>query len=551
MVWKTHKVDGVIDALRPALVWLVPLSLLVAFVVKFSSPTPLTDEWLFVDDARQLAQGTIQWHQVRTELSGHPIHAPAALYLLLGPLAHFDSRVFMMVQIALLGAMFFVSDRVNAPPRPLWPRALLAIVLFTPSQYNNILWGFQITLMLSVVSGALGFWAIERASRSDLAPVKRWAASGCALAALLLASFSSGIGVLALGIAALEISLLPFSMRARIASLIAVCGIAALWGVTVSPRAILPVSASPRFALDLAVLAPSGIGTFLTANDYTIERGNVAAYWGTALAGIPWLILTASCARFAWKHRRDTRSVFALANIMFSAAMIATVVMQRERFHGWYVAFLLPLMAGTVSVLGLRAARRLPVDITVLAAVCALLALVGYARAWLNYGPEFASYVGRIEDYMRVFPDAHGPRPYPEPAGQPLTSEIIRFLAANQHPLFGDAARAVRAAKCATVAAGRRLSTLVGAPHRMRSLEISVPNSLRPKSSIAFAEFGRDRFLLFQRPCIGEPRSQASCERLEAYLPADAEPARAVCRFGFVMPGSKACRMYPCIVSTP
>jgi hypothetical protein len=414
----------------------------VLFIAKFGSPTPVTDEWLLVENVRQVWEQGVSPFDIRTYVNAHPIHSPAFFYLLTAPLVRFDSRVFMFLQVLLLGAVFFSFLRVCHWPKrhAHWLRALLAAIVFSPVQYHNLLWGFMFSGGASIGLGVLGLWILVRLceATNDRIALGR---SLFASSSFFLAATSTAAGTFVFPAALLLLALLRLPARRRRIGFLCVTASLAAWMVLLGSQAEfafqferrtrgVPLLLFIKNLLNNTYFIPSAIGTLLPTGSATATQ---------YLVGLPLSVLALVSAFLCWRRRREPAYVFFLANILLSFAAIATAAATRRVFATYYVVFVLPAVCATLCSLAQErpgAARETAGLIA--AALCSIPLFLGYYHAWSIAAPSYSSYVASIEAYMLDFASGRPrrPQPYPDPGYQPLTPQIVCFLERRGHPLF-------------------------------------------------------------------------------------------------------------------
>jgi len=206
-----------------ALLWgafagLVAFLILAVFVERFGVDVPYWDEWVELAFYAARQAGTLTAHDIWAQHNEHRIPLSrlisVALFDLLG---EWNVVAQMAVSAAVMGlsaaGLGYTLVRLGVSPLIV---VAVAVLLTSPLQWENILWGYQIhcfTLLLGIVV-AVGAVALDAALR---ARTIAWAILGCLIATF---SFASGLAVWpAIGaMLALRAVLLVGSPRAVLAS---------------------------------------------------------------------------------------------------------------------------------------------------------------------------------------------------------------------------------------------------------------------------------------------------------------------------------------------
>lgn len=179
---------------------LVPVAALVSMVVRHWVDVPYGDQWELPTDIRQIHSSGLDLPDLWRQHNEHRILFPRVAMLVLAWPTEFDSRAQMTLSLVLAFAVLVLTVQLLRRTFADLPRGgvvatavVTAAVLFSPMQYENWLWGFQISWfmnVLGVVAGAavLTLWPRQR---RPLEPVLL--AAACAL----LAQYSLANGTMA------------------------------------------------------------------------------------------------------------------------------------------------------------------------------------------------------------------------------------------------------------------------------------------------------------------------------------------------------------------
>lgn len=187
----------------PRLAWAVvgvPVAALVWTVTRHWVDVPVGDQWELPVDIRQIHTSGVDVSDLWRQHNEHRIVFPRIAMLLLAWPTKFDSRAQMTLSlalafVALVLTLLLLRRTLADLPRPavLTTATVTAVILFSPMQYENWLWGFQIswfmnTLGVVMATGALTLWPV---GRRPIEPVL------VAIAGVLLAQYSLANGTMA------------------------------------------------------------------------------------------------------------------------------------------------------------------------------------------------------------------------------------------------------------------------------------------------------------------------------------------------------------------
>jgi hypothetical protein len=188
----------------------VPWLLLVFLVARYGLDAPLIDQWSFVSQLESQSTGTLTFDSLRSQHGEHRPFFPRLIMLGLAGVSGWNVRYEIAMNVLLATALFFalarlfrreISSPVGTPPVWLW--ALLSLLVFSLSQWENWLWGWQLQVFLNVLSVVFGIVLLTRR------PFEWTHFAGAAIAGIV-ATYSFGNGLLfwpvGLGVLALAAS---------------------------------------------------------------------------------------------------------------------------------------------------------------------------------------------------------------------------------------------------------------------------------------------------------------------------------------------------------
>jgi hypothetical protein len=176
------------------LLTLVPFLCLVLTVVKYAVPVPLWDQWQFVPLIEKSFRGELTISDLWAQHNEHRIFFPKLIMLILARLTSWDIRFELAVNLLLgLGIFAVVMYQTRVTARQLGVSGLklaapaFSLIVFSLSQYQNWLWGWQLAIFLNVL-------AVVTATVLLTDPRISWSRFTGAAALALVATFSFGSG---------------------------------------------------------------------------------------------------------------------------------------------------------------------------------------------------------------------------------------------------------------------------------------------------------------------------------------------------------------------
>jgi hypothetical protein len=204
--------DERVAAWSPAMVclrygnWLLalaPLGVLIWVVSRYSVDVPFYDQWDFVPLLDKMYQGRLTFGDLWAQFNEHRIFFPKLLMLGLARLTHWNIRCENAASVALaIGIFLLLLTQIRATARALgahqlrWGIPACALVVFSISQYENWMWGWQVGLLLGLLAALGGILLLANQPF-------RWGrfAGSVLLAFVATFSFANGVLVWPIGLA--------------------------------------------------------------------------------------------------------------------------------------------------------------------------------------------------------------------------------------------------------------------------------------------------------------------------------------------------------------
>jgi hypothetical protein len=174
---------------------LLPLAYLVYVCVRYSVDVPFWDEWAMVPRFAHLASGTFTFRDLWQQHNEHRPLVPVATILLLAQLSGWNLRWEIAVSV-LLGAgilgVFWAYLRRAFGARggaPFWLLPALSLLVFSPVQWENWTWGWQIQVVMGTLASLMTIYLVALGSGA-------WRTFISAIACAVWATYSFGAGLI-------------------------------------------------------------------------------------------------------------------------------------------------------------------------------------------------------------------------------------------------------------------------------------------------------------------------------------------------------------------
>lgn len=145
---------------------LLPWGLLAVLVARNALDVPLIDQWSFVPQIERFYTGTLTVGDLWAQHGEHRLMFPKIVMLGLASVTGWNVLYEIALNVLLATAIFFVVAHVvrrdlasSAKPPPAWLWFVFSLAVFSLSQWENWLWGWQLQIFLNVlcVTGAIAF----------------------------------------------------------------------------------------------------------------------------------------------------------------------------------------------------------------------------------------------------------------------------------------------------------------------------------------------------------------------------------------------------------
>ena len=138
---------------------LVPLAFLLCMVARYAVDVPYWDQWEFVPLLEKSYHGQLTFHDLWAQHNEHRILFPKIIMLALARLTGWNIRCELAVNLILaLGIFAVFIHQVKITGRKLgiaglhWAIPAISLIVFSISQYQNWLWGWQLQMLLNLLA---------------------------------------------------------------------------------------------------------------------------------------------------------------------------------------------------------------------------------------------------------------------------------------------------------------------------------------------------------------------------------------------------------------
>jgi len=418
------------------LVVAAPAVLMLAYAAKFGVRIPIWDGWSWILLLKEYQSGERSLLGVLSFVHiEHPYGLPSALFIAVGyPFRYrFDPVCVVCAGFICVGALVFLRGAHRDSLRGLFNFLLIAAVLLSLRQCDNILYAFQLGFPITV---ALGLIAIYSAVKIGEMETTRTAAAWIALLVFLLsaAMLSSAAAPACFVGAALPLFLSRGTQALR--ALMAVALAAAFW----VGRYIFSIFRHTRARPEEAGGAADALVGFLSV----IGSGLTDSRAGSVIAGL--VILATFVILLVVLRRQGRQPVFLISVGLFSLALAATVTAGRGGMGGIvpgrYTSFTLPLVAATLALLFLWLREQPLLRRRMAMAACAILLGISIAK-----GTAVAWDSGKVAHTQAAILAAimkrEGPKSAQEigllnPGPTTLIDSLVQFLKEEKYNLFAS-----------------------------------------------------------------------------------------------------------------
>lgn len=174
----------------------IPIVTVLVLLVRYSVNTPWWDQLSFVDLMVKLHNGTLSITDLWRQHNEHRILVPQAIELAIGSVTGFNFRFLVFMNFVMITASFgfllsLLKRTFDKTRTVMWLAVPFAWILYTPFQWVNMIWGFQLAFFLCIFFTILTIWLLTGPSI-----LKSWPIFALALFVATLTTYCNGNGLL-------------------------------------------------------------------------------------------------------------------------------------------------------------------------------------------------------------------------------------------------------------------------------------------------------------------------------------------------------------------
>lgn len=138
---------------------LVPVLFLIILVFLYHVDVPYWDQWDFVPLIEEYHMGNVSPYTLCRQHNEHRLVFPKFIMLFLADLTHWNISFELAVNIVLAIGIFLLlvflikrTSKTHFPPEKAWIFPLVSLLVFSLSQWENWIWGWQIQIFLCILA---------------------------------------------------------------------------------------------------------------------------------------------------------------------------------------------------------------------------------------------------------------------------------------------------------------------------------------------------------------------------------------------------------------
>jgi hypothetical protein len=375
---------------------IIPAALPYLYVRAFGVNVVFADAWEMIPIFRKWFHGQLTFADLYAQHVEHRMFFPRGAELLLGILTRYNNvaEMYLVVSCFLVTAAVLLVAFRREIGLPLVFFVPVALLVFSFRQYENMLWGFQISFAFTQTFGVIALYSLSSSSRDDF----RAYAFAAALGSATVASFSTAQGLLVW-----PAGLLQMLIGSALTSGKKV--IAGIWGI---------VGIAEWVAYFVGYKTPHGrppllyaLGHLGTATQYFLTLLGSALFWqqehafagGVVLVCLTLVMLLATYGRGVIREHP-----FWISFLFYSLFILATITLGRSGLFGaWQAAISRYTTFSVLAVASLYAMLAKTVFATRAGVVRIVLLVALFGALLVNAGISYRNgiEVGRAQEAFR------------------------------------------------------------------------------------------------------------------------------------------------------
>jgi hypothetical protein len=316
-----QKPFGLVTQITSYLLMVLPGALAFLYVRLFGVNVPYWDQWWIVTLFEKLNAGSLHMSDLWSQANEHRIFFPRVAMLLLGSVTGYNNVAEMyfilgLFLVTLIVLLLAFKGSVNTTLLMFVP---VSFLMFSPRQFENMLWGFQIGFAIVRASAVLTFYFLWLLGSKRLHTIAFLAA----LVSATVASFSSAQGLLVWPAGLIQLFISPLERPPKKL----LVGIWILIGVGEWILYFIGYTQPDQFSLAFAFKHP------IAAADYSLTLLGSSLFWYHSLAAAGGLLLSCLVVATLLLVYRDAKlgeNSFWIALLSFSLLIAASIIIGRS-----------------------------------------------------------------------------------------------------------------------------------------------------------------------------------------------------------------------------
>ncbi len=180
---------------------LLPAVICLVYICNYGVSVPIMDEWEMVAFSQHMENGGLHFSDLFAQHNEHRILFARLAYLSITACTDYNTVAlmlfsFLMLSIGVSVIMSYISRRqvVSFNKRYVFA-ALIAFLVYSFAQYENLLWGFQIGFIMVLVLSVLSFYFLYLSFEAK-GPKRQWLFFAIALLFAIVDSFAHSQGLM-------------------------------------------------------------------------------------------------------------------------------------------------------------------------------------------------------------------------------------------------------------------------------------------------------------------------------------------------------------------
>lgn len=172
---------------------LVPPAYIVYLIFSHGRIVPYWDQWALVGLLEKLHTNTLAFSDIWQQHNEHRIVFPKIIFLILAQISgwniYFELFTSFVIVVIIFLILYSLLRETLGKSFNLWYAVVLSLIIFSPIQEENWLWGWQLQIFLTVLGTVVTVWSLHRY------PGRAIGFFG-AVSGAILATFSFGHGII-------------------------------------------------------------------------------------------------------------------------------------------------------------------------------------------------------------------------------------------------------------------------------------------------------------------------------------------------------------------